>query len=130
MTDYATPSDYSLSDNMALARNYANSHSTPENLYWFYQQVNYDAPWDYKTQSISYEYLGNFNYGATGAAMGFSEQLLLRAAALAQVWHGTSKDEWGNPVGFAPYGEINRLSKMESIGLKTMDIRVLQLLPI
>lgn len=34
------------------------------------------GPWDYKRRSLTYENIGNFNYGATGAAVGFSEDVL------------------------------------------------------
>lgn len=67
--------------------------------------------WDYKqvgkvsnTQS-PYESFGNFNYGATGAAMGIPDEVLLRAAGAASVIAGTSPQNSGNPLGSAPYGD-------------------------
>lgn len=56
MTNYAAPSGYSPSDNMATANAYANSHTTLENFYWFYQQVRNHGTWDYKQQDSSYQY--------------------------------------------------------------------------
>jgi hypothetical protein len=47
---------------------------------WFRSQVTDFGPWDYKRQDSKYEDFGNFNYGATGAAFGFSEDTLLRMA--------------------------------------------------
>ena len=38
------------------------------------------------------EYFGNFNYGATGKALGCSERALLRMAGVVQ---SDSKPEWG-----------------------------------
>ena len=105
MTNYSAPSDYSVSDNMAIAKDYANSHSTIAEFWWFYQQVRNKGTWDYKQEDSAYQSLGNFNYGATGTAMGFSEQVLLRFAGGAQIKAGTSQDDWGNPLGNSPYGD-------------------------
>lgn len=59
----------------------------------FYANVRTGGPWDYKQQDpvgaaqgrSRYEAFGNFNYGATGAAAGFSEGQLLRLAGRAHV---------------------------------------------
>ncbi len=51
---------------------------------WFYTQVRNRGPWDYTQISKEYEAFGNFHYGAVGVAVGFSEEVLLRAAGLAQ----------------------------------------------
>ncbi|WP_287811175.1 polymorphic toxin type 44 domain-containing protein [Pseudomonas sp.] len=72
---------------------------------WFYNQVRNRGPWDYKQQSRDYEAFGNFNYGATGTAAGFSETVLLRAAGFAQSRAGTSNPELGKWWGEAPYGD-------------------------
>lgn len=53
---------------------------------------------------------GNFHYGLIGAAMGFEEEFLLRAAGWAQQKAGTSKRSWGDPGvvifgGTPPYGD-------------------------
>jgi hypothetical protein len=37
--------------------------------------------------------------------MGIPEQVLLRMAGWAQQKAKTSKEEWGNPIGSAPYGD-------------------------
>lgn len=69
---------------------------------WFLDQVNYGHPWDYKTLSLKkYEEFGNFNYGATGAAMGYSEDTLLRMAGWAQNHYSKSKSEWGEVPSLA-----------------------------
>ena len=52
------------------------------NLLWFYQQVRNGGPWDYKQQGGQYEDLGNFNYGATGSALGLPGEVLKRGAGL------------------------------------------------
>lgn len=64
--------------------------------FWFYDQVKNKGPWDYKQQGGQYETLGNFNFGATGRAVGFPETVLLRGAGWAQQQAGTSKPEYGN----------------------------------
>ncbi len=50
--------------------------------------------WDYKQQGRQYEDFGNFNFGATGAALGLSNYVLLRGAGIAQIMAGTSAPEW------------------------------------
>lgn len=56
---------------------------------WFRAQVKNKGPWDYKQQGKDkYQDFGNFHYGATGAAMGFSEATLLRMAGWAQTQSG------------------------------------------
>lgn len=72
---------------------------------WFKDQVKNKGPWDYKQQGRQYGDFGNFNYGATGSAFGFPDQVLLRMAGWAQQQAGTSKAEWGGPWGRAPYGD-------------------------
>jgi RHS repeat-associated protein len=82
---------------------------------WFYDEVRNKGPWDYKQLGSQYQDFGNFNYGATGAAFGYSEDTLLRMAGWAQVQSGTSQPGWGvTPNKFqaylgiggrAPYGD-------------------------
>lgn len=59
---------------------------------WLYFQVKNKAVWDYKYDDTTfkqeervsrYEAFGNYNFGAVGAAMGLSPDLLLRAAGIA-----------------------------------------------
>gem|GEM_PF-528040 len=81
---------------------------------WFYLKVHGGGPWDYKLLGDPlYEDFGNFNYGATGAAMGIPLEVLLREAGRAQINSGTSRPEWNAPPetplwrwgGEAPYGD-------------------------
>ncbi|NWF08161.1 bacteriocin [Pseudomonas salomonii] len=72
---------------------------------WFYTQVRNRGPWDYKQISKEYEAFGNFHYGAVGIAAGFSEEVLLRAAGLAQTRAGTDRPEFGRWWGDAPFGD-------------------------
>ena len=82
---------------------------------WFYDQVRNHGPWDYKQRGRQYQDFGNFNFGATGAAFGFSESTLLRMAGWAQVRAHTSNPAWGEAtnllfayLGFGgkpPYGD-------------------------
>lgn len=60
---------------------------------WFYEKVRNGGEWDYKQRGSNYQNFGNFNYGATGAAFGFSEDMLLRMAGWAQVRAGTSRSD-------------------------------------
>lgn len=44
--------------------------------------------WDFKTAGAQYDYAGNFNFGAAGAAGRYSSGTLLRAAGVVQVLQG------------------------------------------
>ena len=61
--------------------------------YDWYNKVKPDGDWDYKSKIglEKGEDLGNFNYGATGAAKGFTLGTLLSAAGLVQIYTGTAK---------------------------------------
>jgi hypothetical protein len=48
--------------------------------FWFYHAVRNGDKWDYKQRALTYKNFGNFNYGATEAAAGFSRQTLLSEA--------------------------------------------------
>ena len=80
--------------------------------WWFRDQVKNGEPWDYKQQGSDYEDFGNFNYGATGAAFGFPDSVLLNEAGRAQQAAGTSLPSWGSPgpslfpfLDTAPFGD-------------------------
>ncbi len=72
---------------------------------FFYHQVRNGSLWDYKQLDPKYADFGNYNYGATGAALGIPSDVLLRAAGWAQVRAGTSDETWGHYLWDAPYGD-------------------------
>lgn len=72
---------------------------------FFYHQVRNGSRWDYKQLDPKYADFGNYNYGATGAALGIPSDVLLRAAGWAQVRAGTTDESWGHYLGDAPYGD-------------------------
>jgi RHS repeat-associated protein len=47
---------------------------------WFAEKVKPGGEWDYKRRGSAYEAFGNYNYGAVGAAIGYTTPILLRAA--------------------------------------------------
>ncbi|MGH9877894.1 MAG: polymorphic toxin type 44 domain-containing protein, partial [Nitrososphaerales archaeon] len=54
--------------------------------------------WDYKQLGPQYRDIGNFNFGATGAATGlFDDTTLFKKAGEAQIAAGTSRPEWKGP---------------------------------
>jgi len=60
---------------------------------WFYGMVAAGNPWDYKRNgNDKYEDFGNFNYGAVGAAAGYSSAVLERMAGWVQA-DGTGEGE-------------------------------------
>ena len=82
---------------------------TSFNPFWFRNQVRNNGPWDYKQGGPQYQDFGNFNYGATGAALGlgmfFSDNFLLQQAGKAQIQAGTSTPNWGTPNSGPPFGD-------------------------
>lgn len=111
-----------------IEKNIELSEANRGNFLWFYNQVRNGGPWDYKQIDKDFEQFGNFNYGATGAAAGFSEATLLRAAGWANVRAGTSQPEWGKPVslleallgvgGSAPFGDDPEDQRWISRGIR------------
>jgi RHS repeat-associated protein len=108
------PAGANVNQNMAKAK--IQGIFNPLAPLWFYNQVNYGGPMDYKTQGAQYEDFGNFNYGATGTAAYAPAFTLLRAAGWAQRGHPSSPQFGGNPGslpgmvlnpfgGTAPYGD-------------------------
>ena len=91
------PASYNAAANVAVAHD----------IWWpptFRSLVQGGGPWDYKRIDPSYEHLGNFNYGLTGAATGlFPDRVLLRQAGDAQISAGTSNPAYGGP-GYTPLG--------------------------
>lgn len=72
---------------------------------YFYDQVRNNAPWDYTQLGGAFQPAGNFNFGATGAALGIPDQVLYRSAGAAQMVAGTSGPQFGNPLLASPYGD-------------------------
>ena len=88
-----------------IAGNLVEAQDHPGDWCWFKSQVQGHGPWDYKQEGASYQDFGNFNYGATAAALGVTLDQALRFAGLAQILAGTSTPAWGNPLGQAPFGD-------------------------
>jgi len=84
------PPNVSVDDNLREAQN----HIDP---FWFRDQVRNKGPWDYKQRDPLYQDFGNWNYGASGRAFGFSLRTLQREAGRAQIAAGTSRPQWGEP---------------------------------
>jgi hypothetical protein len=91
------PSEANIDENIRTARRHGEMVRGPYTAYreatWLIDQVKAGAPWDYKkydksydpkTQNSKYEDFGNFNYGATGAALGLSSGQLERMAGRVQ----------------------------------------------
>jgi RHS repeat-associated protein len=78
-------------------------------------------PWDYKQQG-PYDDFGNFNFGATGAALGYSDSMLLRGAGALKVLerslrHQPDPPNIGSPFGDPPYGNEKDKQKMIQAGI-------------
>ena len=98
-----SPPGVSLAANIAVAQQH---QAININEYqWFKSQVGPKRPWDYKRMDLAkYERFGNFNYGATGAAMGIPSQVLLRAAGYYQPAKA-QEGYYGAFFGSPPYGD-------------------------
>ena len=101
---------------------YQNMWRSQENGYrWWYVTVTKGhGPWDYKyyrgQPHNEYDNFGNFNYGATGCAMGIPLNILLRGAGWAKsrlLRKQMGYDPYGNPLGRYPYG--NQPDKQQQI---------------
>lgn len=77
----------------------------PLQLAWLGSQVRNKAPMDFKQLGSRFQAVGNWNYGALGAAMGYPLEFLQRAAGWAQSQAGTSKQEFNTWYGLPPYGD-------------------------
>jgi RHS repeat-associated protein len=122
------PPEASVKQNVQTAQNSRWMILAAPRTVWFYNQVRNGGPWDYKqtrepmsplpdtsegSLSTPFERFGNFNYGATGAAAGFTLSTLQRAAGFAQWVAGTSAPSFGSPFGPAPYGDDPSLDSVE-----------------
>jgi len=74
-------------------------------LQFLYEHVRNGGAWDYKQLGSQYIPGGNFNFGAVGASLQFSDQVLLRGAGWAQVRAGTSDPTFGSPFGSSPHAD-------------------------
>ena len=79
-------------------------------------------PWDYKQQG-PYDDFGNFNFGATGAGLGYPDSVLLRGAGGLKVieWgirHQPEPPDIGSPFGDYPYGNEKDKQEITTVRLK------------
>ena len=102
---YPKPANESIADNINEAQQYAHTHSATDSYQWFFDHVKNKGPWDFKQQGGEYQEFGNWHYGVIGTAMGIPDFVLQRMAGLAQIAAGTSRPEYGNPLGSPPYGD-------------------------
>ena len=76
---------------------------------WF-NRIREGGKWDYKRRNLQkFEEFGNFNFGATGAALGIPEEVLLKGAAAVQTYYSSASGEgefsWLPGGGVPPYGD-------------------------
>ena len=80
---------------------------------WFDRICCQNSQWNYKGGGQSqYDAFGNFNFGATGSAIGIPANVLLRGAGLVK-WLKLRPDKFGKPLGKFPYG--NQPEKQKAI---------------
>jgi hypothetical protein len=86
-------------------------------------KVRRGGEWDYKRWG-PYNDFGNFNYGATGRALGFPREVLMRAAGAVQMfdawWKGKPSGP-GSPLGDPPYGDFPPSQEMIERGMNYYD---------
>lgn len=93
------------------------------NLVWFYTQVDSHGSWDYKNikaykKDGSFENFGNFNYGATGAALGVPDEILYRAAGAKQSWDHRNDPPKRTDLLRFPYGDEHKDAEMIRRGIE------------
>jgi type VI secretion system secreted protein VgrG len=88
--------------------------------FWFHDMVQHGGPWDYQTMyGGEFGNFGNFNYGATGAALGWDLNTLSRMAGAAEMADHPDAPQPGDPgmlgpvpspfsSGTPPYGDKPR----------------------
>jgi hypothetical protein len=97
------PAGVSVDSNINVAQDY--SYLNPGADAAFVQLVRNHGLWDYKRQGSEYEDFGNFNFGATAAAMGFPEYIAQNGAGIYQQLFGASRAGSGFPFFKWPYGD-------------------------
>lgn len=97
------PPGVSVDRNIDTAKDY--SWLNPGADVAFYQLVQNNGLWDYKRQGSQYEDFGNFNFGATAAAMGFPYYLSQNGAGIYQQLKGYAPAGRGTPILSWPYGD-------------------------
>ena len=120
-SDPPTPPGVDLEKNMREAEAHRDDPDW-DKLNWFKQQVNSGQPWDYKniydpSKQERIEDFGNFNYGATGAALGLTEDEIQRAPGAKQYLdHWNEPDKYTNLLVY-PYGDDPRDAAMIRRGI-------------
>jgi len=79
---------------------------------WAQNVCCWNSAWGYQSQGAQYDDFGNFNYGATGTALGLSSSELLIAAGIVKNFNYWSKGE-SNPYSNQPL--TNDPHKMDMI---------------
>ncbi len=95
---------------MGMAGDQGGTAGLAASLLWFREQVRNakgrvndvrsGRSWDYKQLGAQYENFGNFNYGATGAAIGIPDDILFEQAGKAQIAAKSSQPQWKGPPYF------------------------------
>jgi RHS repeat-associated protein len=99
---YYSPPGVSVNTNIIYTEDYIGYYG----LSW-YLYVKNNGVWDYKQLDKKYEEFGNFNYGATGTALGLPADVLLRGAGWASVKADPRRASiYGRPLNKnPPYGD-------------------------
>jgi len=93
----------------------------------FVKHVKSGGEWDYKSKfrhikPNPYEDAGNFNFGATGRAVGFTEEILKMGAGAYQIFEGHSHSDWGGPIWQDNKEFSNYLDKGLYLGARTQGL--------
>ncbi len=111
--DFAPPAPIGVdvSDNVDLIEGLVAAQGEAQAFRIWLTLVAEDGSWDYKTQGSQFEDFGNYNYGATGAALGLSLSTLLNASFAVQVLTDFSIDSQADinniTAGFNDYHAQN-----------------------
>ena len=116
-------SDPPIPPGMDLDKNIQEAEAHKGNLLWFYNQVQSGRPWDYKNvkgleKTARIEDFGNFNYGATGAALGLPDGVLIFGAGGKQVLDHRNEPEKHTNIFGIHYGDDPRDSAMVRRGIE------------
>ena len=93
-----------INGNIDVARDFS-WWADPGALRAFYDLVKNHGFWDYKRRGRKYEDFGNFNFGATAAAMGMPHYIAQNGAGIVQLIYPSAGAGKGFPFFRLPYGD-------------------------
>ena len=120
----AHPSNANVNANLAstTAKTIPGAFNGPSNTLgsvnqWLANVCCWTSAWNYQSQGTQYDDFGNFNYGATGTALGILSSALMWAGGLVKNINYWSKGQ-SNPYSNQPYTNSPQKTNMIAQGIQ------------